>query len=89
MGSLSPPLAGLNLATLLPDPNLDAPLSADISRGHGWHRDLSDQLLGDTDATWFMDWSNHLTDGQGRAEAVVVDDGLNHCPKGPLLKGQN
>ena len=51
----------LNLASLLPDPDLDLPAHdcQQILEDQGWRKDLSvDQPLPDAEATWFSDGSS-------------------------------
>lgn len=60
--TFAPPM-GLNPATLLPDPDLEPPIhdcQQVLVEVHGWCKDLSDQPLVDTEATWFTDGSSFL-----------------------------
>lgn len=57
------PPTGLNPATLLPDPDLEPPIhdcQQVLAEAHGWRKDLSDQPLEVTEATWFTDGSSFL-----------------------------
>jgi hypothetical protein len=63
--TFTPPM-GLNLATLLPDPDLEPPIDdcqQVLAKAHGRHRDLSGQPLADAEATWFTDGSSFLEGG--------------------------
>lgn len=71
------PPAGLNQATLLPDPNLETPPLHDclqiLSEFQGLGQTLSDQPLQDAEVTWYTDGSSFLAEGQCQAGAAVVD----------------
>ncbi|KAK1342239.1 hypothetical protein QTO34_016999 [Cnephaeus nilssonii] len=72
------PSAALNPATLLPDPDLDAPLhdcAGILEQVHGLRKDLTDQPLPDADVTWFTDGSSFVQDGS-RAELVALTKAL-------------
>jgi ribonuclease HI len=67
----------LNPATLLPDPDLEAPLHdcwGILSQAHGLRKDLTDQPLSDAEITWFTDGSSFIRDGQRYAGAAVVTE---------------
>ncbi|XP_059537141.1 uncharacterized protein LOC132226566 [Myotis daubentonii] len=71
------PSAALNPATLLPDPDLDAPLhdcAGILEQVHGLRKDLTDQPLPDAEATWFTDGSSFVRDGCRYAGAAVVTE---------------
>lgn len=71
------PSAALNPATLLPDPDLDAPLhdcAGILEQVHGLRKDLTDQPLPDADVTWFTDGSSFVRDGSRYAGAAVVTE---------------
>lgn len=71
-----PPTA-LNPATLLPNPDLDAPLHdcADIlAQAQGVRADLQDHPVSGADHTWYMDGSSFVRDGQRYAGAAVVSE---------------
>ncbi|XP_023611744.1 uncharacterized protein LOC111826521 isoform X3 [Myotis lucifugus] len=60
------PSAALNPATLLPDPDLDAPLhdcAGILEQVHGLRKDLTDRPLPDAEATWFTDGSSFVRNG--------------------------
>ncbi|XP_036774088.2 uncharacterized protein LOC118928711 [Manis pentadactyla] len=79
----------LNLATLLPDPDLEPPVhdcQQVLAEAHGWHKDLTDQPLPDAEATWFTDGSSYLDQGKRKAGAAVVD-GEKIVWAQPLPKG--
>ncbi|XP_058566887.1 uncharacterized protein LOC131501164 [Neofelis nebulosa] len=59
------PSAALNPATLLPDPDLGAPLhdcAGILERVHGFRTDLTDRPLPNAEATWFTDGSSFVRD---------------------------
>ncbi|XP_070264807.1 uncharacterized protein [Myotis yumanensis] len=69
------PSAALNPATLLPDPDLDAPLhdcAGILEQVHGLRKDLTDRPLPDAEATWFTDGSSFVRNGCRYAGAAVV-----------------
>ncbi|XP_059516784.1 uncharacterized protein LOC132213925 [Myotis daubentonii] len=71
------PSAALNPATLLPDPDLDAPLhdcAGILEQVHGLRKDLTDRPLPDAEATWFTDGSSFVRDGCRYAGAAVVTE---------------
>ncbi|KAK1339569.1 hypothetical protein QTO34_018122 [Cnephaeus nilssonii] len=71
------PSAALNPATLLPDPDLDAPLhdcAGILEQVHGLQKNLTDQPLPDADVTWFTDGSSFVRDGSRYAGAAVVTE---------------
>ncbi|KAK1346847.1 hypothetical protein QTO34_000707 [Cnephaeus nilssonii] len=71
------PSAALNPATLLPAPDLDAPLhdcAGILEQVHGLRKDLTDQPLPDADVTWFTDGSSFVRDGSRYAGAAVVTE---------------
>ena len=60
------PSAVLNPATLLPDPDLGAPLHDRVGileQVHGFRTDLTDRPLPNAEATWFTDGSSFVWDG--------------------------
>lgn len=66
-----------NPASLLPDPNLDAPLHDCVeilSQVHVVQKDLMDQPLPDADATWYTDGSSFIRDGQRYVGVAVVTE---------------
>ncbi|VFV38876.1 Hypothetical predicted protein [Lynx pardinus] len=69
------PSAALNPSTLLPDPDLGAPLhdcAGILEQIHGFRTDLTDQPLPDNEATWFTDGSSFVRDGHSlRAELIA------------------
>ena len=70
-----PPTA-LNLASLLPDPDLEAPLHdcADIlAQVCGIRADLKDVSLPDAELTWYTDGSTFVQNGQRYADAAVTN----------------
>ena len=69
------PNAALNPATLLPDPDLGAPLHdcvGILGQVHGFWTDLTNWPLPDAEATWFTDGSSFMRDGHRYAGAAVV-----------------
>ncbi|KAK1333903.1 LOW QUALITY PROTEIN: hypothetical protein QTO34_006292 [Cnephaeus nilssonii] len=71
------PSAALNPATLLPDPDLDAPLhdcAGILEQVHGLRKDLTDHPLPDADVTWFTDGSSFVRDGSRYVGAAVVTE---------------
>lgn len=67
---------GLNLDTLLPDPDLEPPnhdYQQVLAEAQGWCKDLSNWPLADAEATWFMDGSSFLEGEQRKVGAVLVD----------------
>lgn len=67
----------LNLASLLPDPDLDAPLHdcVDIlAQVHGLREDLQDYPLTDAEVVWFTDGSSFVPEGQRYAGAAVTSE---------------
>ena len=63
--TFTPPM-GLNLATLLPDPDLEPPIhdcQQVLAEAHGWRKDFSDQPLEVNEATWFTYGSSFLEGG--------------------------
>ncbi|XP_049495963.1 uncharacterized protein LOC125929087 [Panthera uncia] len=71
------PSAALNPATLLPDPDLGAPLhdcAGILEQVHGFRMDLTDRPLPNAEATWFTDGSSFVRDGHRYAGAVVVTE---------------
>ena len=71
------PSAALNPATLLPDPDLGAPLhdcAGILEQVHGFRRDLTDQRLPDAKATWLTDGSSFVRDRHRYAGAAVVTE---------------
>ena len=71
------PSAALNPATLLPDPDLGAPLHdcvGILEQVHGFQMDLTDWPLPDAKATWFTDGSSFVRDGHRYAGAAVVTE---------------
>ena len=57
------PSAALNPATLLPDPDLGAPLhdcAGILEQVHGFRTDLTNRPLPDAEATWFTDGSSFV-----------------------------
>lgn len=67
----------LNPASLLPDPDLDAPLHdcVDIlAQVHGLREDLQDYPLTDTEVVWFTDGSSSVREGQRYAGAAVTSE---------------
>ncbi|XP_058547090.1 uncharacterized protein LOC131489233 [Neofelis nebulosa] len=71
------PSVALNPATLLPDPDLDAPLhdcAGILEQVHGFQTDLTDWPLPDAEATWFTDGSSFVQDGHRYVGVVVVTE---------------
>ena len=71
------PSAALNPATLLPDPDLGAPLhdcAGILEEVHGFWTDLTDRPLPDAEATWFTDGSSFVRDRHRYAGAAVVTE---------------
>jgi ribonuclease HI len=71
------PSTTLNAATLLTNPDLEAPLhdcAGILSQAHGLRKDLTDQPLSDAEITWFTDGSSFIRDGQRYAGAAVVTE---------------
>ncbi|XP_044903595.1 uncharacterized protein LOC123382533 isoform X2 [Felis catus] len=71
------PSAALNPATLLPNPDLGAPLHdcvGILEQVHGFRTDLTDRPLRDAEATWFTDGSSFVRDGHRYAGAAVVTE---------------
>lgn len=69
--------AALNPATLLPDPDLDAPLhdcAGILEQVHGFRTDLTNWPLPDAKAIWFTDGSSFVWDGHRYAGAAVVTE---------------
>ncbi|XP_060035756.1 uncharacterized protein LOC132534962 [Erinaceus europaeus] len=80
---LNPPViqfssrASLNPATLLPDPELDAPLhdcSEILSCTSSLREDLKDQPLKGTEVNWYTDGSSFIRDGVKYAGAMVTTE---------------
>ncbi|XP_053081055.1 uncharacterized protein LOC106979485 [Acinonyx jubatus] len=71
------PSAALNPATLLPDPDLGAPLLdcvGILEQVHGFQTDLTNRPLPDAKATWFTDGSSFVRDGHRYVGAAVVTE---------------
>nr|XP_060492305.1 uncharacterized protein LOC132681655 [Panthera onca] len=71
------PSAALNPATLLPDPDLGAPLhdcAGILEQVHGFWTDLTNRPLPDAKATWFTDGSSFVRDRHRYAGAAVVTE---------------
>jgi hypothetical protein len=71
------PSTTLNPATLLPDPDLEAPLhdcAGILSQAHGLKKDLTEQPLPDAEITWFTDGSSFIWNGQRYAGAAVMTE---------------
>ncbi|XP_062031147.1 uncharacterized protein LOC133747014 [Lepus europaeus] len=71
------PPTTLNPASLLPDPDLKAPLHNCVkvlAQVHGVREDLRDQPLPNTEVTWFTDGSSFVHQGQRYAGAAVVSE---------------
>lgn len=67
--------APLNPATLLPEPDLDAPLhdcARILAHVYGTRPDLKETLLPDAERIWFTDGSSFIQDGQKYAGAAVM-----------------
>ncbi|KAK1346730.1 hypothetical protein QTO34_000590 [Cnephaeus nilssonii] len=85
------PSAAFNPATLMPDPDLDAPLhdyAGILKQVHGLWKDLTDQPLPDADVTWFTDRSSFVRDGSrgrtrtfGRASTSAARTPHQHKPR--------
>jgi hypothetical protein len=80
----------LNPATLLPNPDLEAPLHdcqeiiAEITQVHP---DLQDSALPNSELVWYTDGSSFVLDGVCKAGAAVVDQGGNIIWSVPLPPG--
>jgi ribonuclease HI len=80
----------LNPATLLPNPDLEAPLHdcqeiiAEITQVRP---DLQDLALPNSKLVWYTDGSSFISDGVHKARAVVVDQGGNIIWSAPLSPG--
>jgi ribonuclease HI len=80
----------LNPATLLPNPDLEAPLHdcpeiiAEITQVRP---DLQDSALLNSELVWYTDRSSFLSDGVCKAGAAVVDQGGNIIWSAPLPPG--
>jgi hypothetical protein len=80
----------LNPATLLPNPDLEAPLHdcqeiiAEITQVHP---DLQDSALTNSELVWYTDGSSFVLDGVCKAGAAVVDQGGNIIWSVPLPPG--
>ena len=62
-----------NLATLLPNPDLKAPIhdcSLVLAQVHGTQEDLQDRPLADAEVTWYRDGSSFVGDGLRYAGAA-------------------
>ncbi|VFV27890.1 protease polymerase [Lynx pardinus] len=71
------PSAALNPATLLPNPDLDAPLhdcAGILEQVHGFRTDLTDRPLPYAEATCFTDGSSFVRDGHRYAGTGVVTE---------------
>lgn len=71
------PSEALNPTTLLPDPDLNAPLhdcAGILEQVRGFWKDLTDRPLPDAEATWFMNGSSFIRDGHRYVGAVVVTE---------------
>lgn len=89
-----PPPMSLNLATLLPDPDLEPPIhdcQQVLAEVHGWCKDLSGQPLADAEATWFTDGSSLLEGGKQKAGASLDNKSCGPRPyqKVPQLRKLN
>ena len=70
-----PPQCSPHPATLLPDPDLGAPLhdcAGILEQVHGFQMDLTNRPLPNAEATWFTDGSSFVRDGHRYAGAEVV-----------------
>jgi hypothetical protein len=80
----------LNPATLLPNPDLEAPLHdcqeiiAEITQVRP---DLQDSALPNGELVWYTDGSSFVSDGVRKAGAAVVDQGGNIIWSAPLPPG--
>jgi ribonuclease HI len=80
----------LNLATLLPNPDLEAPLHdcqeiiAEITQVRP---DLQDSTLPNSELVWYTDGSSFILDGVYKAGTAVVDQGGNIIWSAPLPLG--
>jgi hypothetical protein len=80
----------LNPATLLPNPDLEAPLHdcqeiiAEITQVCP---DLQDSTLPNSELVWYTDGSSFVSDGVRKAGAAVVDQGGNIIWSAPLPPG--
>ncbi|XP_073935103.1 uncharacterized protein [Castor canadensis] len=80
----------LNPATLLPNPDLEAPLHdcqeiiAEITQVRP---DLQDSALPNSELVWYTDGSSFVSDGVCKAGAAVVDQGGNIIWSAPLPLG--
>jgi hypothetical protein len=86
---LSEPVS-LNLATLLPNPDLEAPLhdcKEIIGEITQVRHDLQDSALPNSELVWYTDGSSFVSDGVRKAGAAVVDQGGNIIWSGPLPLG--
>ncbi|VFV28800.1 Hypothetical predicted protein [Lynx pardinus] len=82
------PSAALNPATLLPDPELDAPLhdcAGILEQVHGFQTDLTDRPLSDAEATWFTDGSSFVQD-RHRYLAIIYCQGHQKTDN-PVARG--
>ncbi|XP_077852395.1 uncharacterized protein LOC144339706 [Macaca mulatta] len=71
------PPTTLNPASLLPNPDLDAPLhdcTEILAQVHGVQEDLQDRPLPDADLVWFTDGSSFMRQGQRYAGAAVTSE---------------
>ncbi|XP_073862044.1 uncharacterized protein [Macaca fascicularis] len=71
------PPTSLNPASLLPNPDLDAPsheCTEILAQVHGVREDLQDRPLPDTELTWFTDGSSYVHQGQRYAGAAVTSE---------------
>ena len=67
----------LSPATLLPNPDLEAPIhdcSDILAQVHGTREDLQDRPLVDAEVTWYMDGSSFAGDGLRYAGAAVITE---------------
>jgi ribonuclease HI len=80
----------LNPATLLPNPDLEAPLHdcqeiiAEITQVRP---DLQDTALPNSELVWYTDGNSFISDGVHKVGAVVVDQGGNIIWSAPLPPG--
>jgi hypothetical protein len=83
-------LVSLNPATLLPNPDLEAPLHdcqeiiAEITQVRP---DLQDSTLPNSELVWYTDGSSFVSDGVHKAGTAVVDQGGNIIWSAPLPLG--
>ncbi|XP_072869099.1 uncharacterized protein [Chlorocebus sabaeus] len=71
------PPTSLNPASLLPNPDLDAPpheCTEILAQVHGVREDLQDRPLPDTELIWFTDGSSYVHQGQRYAGAAVTSE---------------